>query len=62
MLYRATGRFEDSNRAVESIVRMSPTSEGYVLAAKLWTMFGEKARADAVRAQERRVAGSPLAR
>jgi tetratricopeptide (TPR) repeat protein len=62
MLYRATGRVDDSNRAVESIVRISPTPEGYSLAVKLWTMFGEKTRADEIRARERQEASGPPAR
>lgn len=51
MLYRATGRIGLSNRMVESIVRVSPTADGFSLAAQLWTMFGEPARARAARAQ-----------
>jgi arylsulfatase A-like enzyme len=52
MLYRATGRPGLSNRMVESIVRVSPTADGFSLAAKLWTMFGEPVKARAV--QERK--------
>ncbi len=52
MLYRATGRIGLSNRMVESIVRVSPTPEGFSLAAQLWTMFGEPARARAARPQQ----------
>ena len=52
MLYRATGRVGLSNRMVESIVRVSPTADGFALAAKLWTMFGEPARAKAAQAQK----------
>jgi tetratricopeptide (TPR) repeat protein len=48
MLYRATGRVDASDRAVESIVRVSLSNEGRVLAAKLWKMFGEPDRARAV--------------
>ena len=53
MLYRATGRPGASDAAVASIVCVSPTREGYALAAKLWTMFGETARADEVRTRAR---------
>lgn len=52
MLYRATGRIEASNRAVESIVRVSPSAEGGALAEKLWRMFGEPERARAVKRAE----------
>ena len=55
MLYRATGRTADSDRAIADLVRISPTPEGYALAAKLWTMFGERTRAD----EMRRRAGRP---
>ena len=46
MLYRAMGRDADSDRAVDELVRVSPTPEGRAMAAELWTMFGqpEKAR------------------
>ncbi|MBI2835410.1 MAG: sulfatase-like hydrolase/transferase [Acidobacteria bacterium] len=51
MLYRATGHDIDAARAIESLIATVPTPEGYALAAKLWTIFGERARADAVRGQ-----------
>lgn len=53
MLYRATGRTADSDRAIAELIRRSPTPEGYELAAQLWTMFGDPARAAALRAQSR---------
>jgi hypothetical protein len=31
-----------------------PTPESYALAARLWTMFGDRQQADAVRAEARR--------
>jgi tetratricopeptide (TPR) repeat protein len=55
MLYRAQGRNEDSVRAIEEMLRVSPTPESYATAEKLWTMFGEPARAAAVKAQGRTV-------
>jgi tetratricopeptide (TPR) repeat protein len=42
MLYRATGRVEASDRAVESIVRVAPTAEGQALVAKLRRMFSRQ--------------------
>jgi tetratricopeptide (TPR) repeat protein len=54
MLYRAMGRTADSDLAVADLVRNAPTPEGYALAAKLWTMFGEPAKAAAARAESRR--------
>ncbi|HUE87949.1 MAG TPA: sulfatase-like hydrolase/transferase [Vicinamibacterales bacterium] len=51
MLYRATGRDGEAERAIADLLRASPTPAGHDLAAQLWTMFGEPARAAAVRAQ-----------
>jgi arylsulfatase A-like enzyme len=55
MLYRVLGRNEESARASESMLRVSPTAESYETAEKLWTMFGEPGRAAAVRAERRAV-------
>ena len=41
------------------MIRTSPSPEAYDLAAQLWTMFGEPARAAAARAQAKAVAGRP---
>ena len=54
MLYRATGHNQASDRYVDSIVRVSPTPEGYALAAKLWSMFGETRKAEAMKRLPRR--------
>lgn len=53
MLFKATGRDAEAARMVESIVQLSPTREGLDTAAQLWTMFGEPARAAAVRERMR---------
>jgi tetratricopeptide (TPR) repeat protein len=52
MLYRAQGRIAESDQEIDDIVRTSPGPEGYGLAVKLYTMFGEpeKARAASARA------------
>jgi tetratricopeptide (TPR) repeat protein len=55
MLYRATGRDADSERAISDLLRHAPTPEGYDVAAQLWSMFGEPGRAAAVRAEARRL-------
>ena len=57
MLYRAMGRDADSERAIAELLRQSPTREAYDVAAQLWTMFGEPARAAAARAEARRLPG-----
>ncbi len=54
MLYRAMGRASDSDQAVADLVRYSPTPEAYSVAAELWTMFGEPAKAAAAKAESRR--------
>jgi hypothetical protein len=53
MLYKATGRDAEAERAIADLVRLSPTREGIDTAAQLWTMFGEPGRAAALRAQLR---------
>ncbi len=57
MLYRATGRDADATRAIDEMLRVAPGPESYALAARLWTIFGEPARAAAVRAEAGRRAG-----
>ncbi len=49
MLYRAMGRDLDSDRAVEELLRVTPTPEGRAMAAQLWTMFGEPEKAQRVK-------------
>ncbi|HEV8348519.1 MAG TPA: hypothetical protein VGQ16_18210, partial [Vicinamibacterales bacterium] len=40
--------------AIGDMLRVTPTPESYALAARLWTMFGNRQQADAVRAEARR--------
>jgi len=54
MLYRTQGKVAESDEAIASMLRLSPTDEGYSLAEKLWTMFGERGKAAAVRARSSR--------
>lgn len=54
MLYKANGRDAEAARAIEEMVRVSPTDEAVNLAAQLWTMFGEPEKAAAVRRQRKR--------
>jgi tetratricopeptide (TPR) repeat protein len=49
MLYRAMGRDRESERAIEELLRVSPTPEARVVAAQLWTMFGEPEKAQRVK-------------
>ena len=55
MLHRANGRREDSEQVIADLVRNVPTREGYDVAAQLWTMFGEPARAAQARAAAARL-------
>jgi tetratricopeptide (TPR) repeat protein len=54
MLYQATGRPDEATRSIGDMLRITPTPESYALAARLWTMFGNRQQADAVRAEARR--------
>ncbi len=49
MLYRAMGRDAESERAVEDLLRASPTPEGRDMAGQLYRMFGEPDKAARVK-------------
>ena len=49
MLYRAMGRNAESEREIDEMLRVSPTPETRVVAAQLWTMFGEPEKAQRVK-------------
>jgi tetratricopeptide (TPR) repeat protein len=53
MLYQATGRADAAQQTIEQMMHFTPTPESYSLAARLWTMFGNRQQADAVRAEAR---------
>jgi arylsulfatase A-like enzyme/Flp pilus assembly protein TadD len=59
MLYQATGRPDDAEQAIREMLRVTPTPDAYALAVRLFTMFGRRQDADAVRADARR--GFPVA-
>jgi tetratricopeptide (TPR) repeat protein len=48
-LYRASHRDEQAAETLDALVRAIPTPEGYALAARLWTVLGDRDRADAMR-------------
>ena len=54
VLYNESGRSEEAGELLAAMVRVSPTPEGYSLAARLWTSFGNPSRAAAVRAEAAR--------
>jgi choline-sulfatase len=53
-LYHTTDRAEAAATAIADMLRIVPTPESYALAARLWTSFGNKREAQAVRAEARR--------
>ena len=60
MLYQADGRPADAERALADMIRIVPTPDSYALAARLFTMFGNRQQAEAVRADAKRMfADSP---
>jgi tetratricopeptide (TPR) repeat protein len=60
MLYRASNRDRDVEQVIEDLMDATPTPEGYSIAARLWTILGERSRAEAVRADARaRFRGDP---
>ena len=54
MLYRASNRDQAVEDVIGDLVEAAPTPEGYSMAARLFTIVGEKARADALRSDARR--------
>ena len=60
-LYHANAQTKDVTRVLDDMITISPTPEVYALAARLWTTFGNRQQADAVRAQARRSFTTPPA-
>ena len=54
MLYRASNRYQAVEHVIGDLVEAAPTPEGYSMAARLWTIVGERARAEALRSDARR--------
>jgi len=60
MLYRAANRESDLEDVLNDLVDVAPTPEGYATAARLWTVLGERSRAEALRSDARaRFRGDP---
>lgn len=53
MLYRASNRTSGVEEILDALVDATQTPEGYDTAARVWTIFGEPARAAALRADAR---------
>ena len=62
MLYQATERTDAAAAAIADMLRITPTPESYALASRLWTMFGNRRQAEAVRADARRTFGDSARR
>src|SRR5262249_30598759 len=54
MLYQANARPDEAEQVLHDMTRMTPTPESYALAARLYTMFGNRRQAEALRAESRR--------
>lgn len=50
LLYQSTGRPDEAERALEAMLRLSPSQAAYDTAARVWRMFGRPDRAAAVEA------------
>jgi tetratricopeptide (TPR) repeat protein len=60
MLYRASSRTRDLEEIIGDLVLAAPTPEGYAIAARLWTIAGDRTRAEALKADARtRFRGDP---
>ena len=60
MLYRASNREQAVEQVIGDLVEAAPTPEGYSMAARLWMIVGERARAEALRSDARqRFRGDP---
>jgi tetratricopeptide (TPR) repeat protein len=59
MLYQASGRPEDAARVLADMLRITPTPDSYALAARLYTMFGDRKQAEIVRTEARHAFAKP---
>ena len=54
-LYHTTGRTREAADMIADLVRLTPTPEGYAVAARLWTTFGNRREAAALRIKARQL-------
>lgn len=60
MAYRASNRDADAERVLDELMRATPTPEAYGIAARAWTVLGDRDRAESLRrAARERFAGDP---
>jgi arylsulfatase A-like enzyme/Tfp pilus assembly protein PilF len=58
-IYQTTGRSDAASKVLADMVQTTPTPDAFALAARVWTMFGNRQQANAVRAQARRLFADP---
>ena len=54
MLYQASDKPDAAAKMVSDMLRITPTPDSYALAARLYTMFGNRKQAETVKAEARR--------
>jgi arylsulfatase A-like enzyme/Flp pilus assembly protein TadD len=54
MLYQASDKPEAAARVLDDMLRITPTPDSYALAARLYTMFGNRKQAEAVKLEAKR--------
>jgi tetratricopeptide (TPR) repeat protein len=60
MTYRAANRHADAERVLGELTQATPTPEAYAVAARVWTVLGDRERAERLRRDARaRFAGDP---
>jgi tetratricopeptide (TPR) repeat protein len=52
-IYQSSGRTDAAARVLDDMLRITPTPPSYALAERVWTMFGNRQQAEAVRARAR---------
>jgi tetratricopeptide (TPR) repeat protein len=58
-LYHNIDRVDEADRALSDLIRIAPTPDAFVQAARTWTSFGNPRQAAAVREQARRLFAIP---
>jgi tetratricopeptide (TPR) repeat protein len=54
-LYQSMGQTDEAAKAASDLVRITPSPEAYAMAVKLWTSFGDRKQAAALRADARKL-------
>jgi tetratricopeptide (TPR) repeat protein len=59
ILLHKMGRNDEAEQTLADMIRITPTPESYTMAAHLWTTFGNRRQANAVRVAARQALASP---